>query len=1467
MNMQITDNAGQPRHATATMLRMGINALCLAALLALAAAAAPARAQSDPVGTASSVAVVSNVDVDSAYAFKTADFKFTDSDTGDSLVSITIKTLPSLGTLRVGETAATTDQTVAAADIGTITYYPEADASPLIPAQGQAARAYTAFDFTVTTGTGTNAASTADTTMSIVLVSPTMQIPASGTVDYFNLAAGTTFDEGQEIAVLNSGIIDPNGKPATSAGYSPQLQQAQPSATDPTMPGDWQDLGDALDPASPIFAPLPEHVGTFLRVCTSFTDGHATPRTETVCSGHRLVVEVADSPTGGDTTVDVPVTRTAANPHRFALADFPFSDVDGDERGGIRIITTPTKGTLVVVGDADLSIAANTDLSLAQLQSLAYYPDAMATTMDAYATFTYRVRDDSPDTAMTRQCSRNNCNNIPGSANLAISAATLTIDLVPDPANATGMPVVTPETATEDLQLTASQGDIADADGLGTLAWQWSQADTSAGPHANIENATAATFTPGDDQAGKFLQVCASFTDNTGIEESRCLQLAAAVTNINDMPTGRIAINTASNPTAAALTTLSDGTEYSMGYTTGGGTIMDADGDGLQPPRSGLGAFGHPGEGISWQTAAAPGGPWSEAAFGSDRHTAAQGYTPPQSAVGSYVRVCVFYMDGQGTLEGGDSSNAATRTAADSPATCSAPASVANANNAPVPMPNTVPVAADASQTSPYRFKLADFPFSDADGDSLVSITLASLPSAGTMQVDGSPATAMQTVPAADIGTISWWPAAGQSAQAGYATFTFNITDNGDDPPGTAITGAAAATITLDLVSTTAAAATGVPAITPAAHATDGHTEGIQLTASTGGITDSNGIDTATLSWQWYSAPGSGTPAAADYAPIDAATESTFTPDQPQVGMHIRVCAFFSDALGTAEGGTPAAPTLCSAAARVTGVDDAPMAANIADYRPLIMADSDGLRITPAPFLAAFSDEDGHTLAAVIIASLPDPAHGTLSIGNAAVAVNMSLAVAAAGTFTNGPLIFTPADDATTSAAFSFILRDSSGQNSTTAIITLSFGGRDIYAEDMTMVSAILNITAAANAADAIGGALSASAPPLFGASFDASLGGTSLQHLRRTLQRAPAAMAATNADLPQAIATPRQRAWYLGTAAPAPAAHSGAAQMAEQLRALADGGLAMQYAPDSDWWRDLRFWMRYQSMDISGNDGERLEYDGDGDGIYLGMDRIIALGARSGFALGMDRADIRLDLDGDKDLDDASRSTLSLYPYLRINLGDSGELRLIIGFGDGSIDIKSTANGDRTASADVGWGMLAASLSRWYDMRGRLSARLDGSLQYDSSEIKEARFPGDGARLQAAESRSGELAINAEMQYSGDMLQPCASLATRKWFGDLSQSPALDLALGTRLRAGPIAMRLRATRQLNDTTHKRDSLSLDLAIPPNPAGLSASLGGSYDSLGGRPQWQAAIGWQQGRFQSTLQAGPGRWGLQARLRW
>ena len=313
----------------------------------------------------------------------------------------------------------------------------------------------------------------------------------------------------------------------------------------------------------------------------------------------------------------------------------------------------------------------------------------------------------------------------------------------------------------------------------------------------------------------------------------------------------------------------------------------------------------------------------------------------------------------------------------------------------------------------------------------------------------------------------------------------------------------------------------------------------------------------------------------------------------------------------------------------------------------------------------------------------------------------------------------------------------------------------------------------------------------------------------------------------------------------------------------MANGDIALNYQPGTS---PMRFWARYQSLDINGNEGEMLEYDGSGTGFYLGADRQITGKMRLGLAISTDSADITLDLDKDGTDDEATRSATSFYPYLHIDLGNNNNARVIAGFGSGTLDIKSTANSNNTASADLSWNMLAASISHHRPMKGNLSARFDGSLQLGNSSTDETTFS-SGSTLMAADSSTNELSINAELRYQKNNITPFASLAARKLGGDLSQSMALDMAFGADLQTSPANLRFAITRQINDTTHQRHSISLDASTNPSASGISASLGSRYDSITGKPQWQSTIGWQRRNFQTSLQASPGDYRLRARLRW
>ena len=109
-------------------------------------------------------------------------------------------------------------------------------------------------------------------------------------------------------------------------------------------------------------------------------------------------------------------------------------------------------------------------------------------------------------------------------------------------------------------------------------------------------------------------------------------------------------------------------------------------------------------------------------------------------------------------------------------------------NDAPTSADKTVTLAEDSACT----FSAADFGFADVDtGDTLAAITITQLPTAGTFKLSGADVTANQVIPATDIGSLVFTPAANANG-TGYATFKFTVSD------GTA-SSVAENTITLDV--------------------------------------------------------------------------------------------------------------------------------------------------------------------------------------------------------------------------------------------------------------------------------------------------------------------------------------------------------------------------------------------------------------------------------------------------------------------------------------------------------------------------------------------------------------------------------------------------------------------------------------------------------------------------------------------
>ncbi|MDX2287194.1 MAG: malectin domain-containing carbohydrate-binding protein, partial [Hyphomicrobiaceae bacterium] len=133
-------------------------------------------------------------------------------------------------------------------------------------------------------------------------------------------------------------------------------------------------------------------------------------------------------------------------------------------------------------------------------------------------------------------------------------AAVDTFDLVVTPVNddPTGTVTIT-GTATQGETLVASN-DLADADGIGTIAYQWF-ADGVA-----IDGAIGDTLVLGQAEVGKAITVVASYTDGGDTAETVGSAATPTVANVNDVPTGTVTITgtATQGETLTAANTLAD---------------------------------------------------------------------------------------------------------------------------------------------------------------------------------------------------------------------------------------------------------------------------------------------------------------------------------------------------------------------------------------------------------------------------------------------------------------------------------------------------------------------------------------------------------------------------------------------------------------------------------------------------------------------------------------------------------------------------------------------------------------------------------------------------------------------------------------------------------------------------------------------------------------------------------------------
>ena len=167
-------------------------------------------------------------------------------------------------------------------------------------------------------------------------------------------------------------------------------------------------------------------------------------------------------------------------------------------------------------------------------------------------------------------------------------------------------------------------------------------------------------------------------------------------------------------------------------------------------------------------------------------------------APGGPTRSVTFTLvDGGGMGGGGLDSASFVRTVA-----------VRSVNDAPSGTDKTIVFEENGN----YVLTVADFGFSDVDGNSLLSVRIMSLPEAGTLRVGGNPVTAGMSIGVGAIsnGLLRFVPEPDASGDD-YALFFFQVTDNGGNANGGLSSDPTPNQITFDVTAAVDPALTGTP--------------------------------------------------------------------------------------------------------------------------------------------------------------------------------------------------------------------------------------------------------------------------------------------------------------------------------------------------------------------------------------------------------------------------------------------------------------------------------------------------------------------------------------------------------------------------------------------------------------------------------------------------------------------------------
>jgi len=954
-----------------------------------------------PAGADNTLAVAE----DGAHAFALADFGYSDANDSpaNSLLAVKIASLPAAGALTLGGAAVAAGQSVSAADIaaGLLLFTPAANAN-----------GYASFDFQVQDDGGSgNGGVDLDPTPNTLgfNIASVNDAPTGG-----NKTASLSEDTAYTLKTADFGYSDPNDSPANSL-LAVKIATL-PAAGTLKLAGVAVTAGQFVSAADIaanklVFAPTANgngasYAGLSFQVqdnggtSNGGVDLDPTPNTLSFA-----VSAVNDAPAGTNKTA----TTLEDAAYALKAADFGFTDPNDSPANSllaVKIDTLPTVGALKLNG---VELVAGQTVSAAEIAAgkLVFTPLANANA-SSYASLTFQVQDNGGTSG--------------GGVNLDPTPNTLTLAVT----RVNDAPAGADKTVTllEDTAYTLKTADFGYSDPNDSPANSLLAVKIASLPAAGALKLAGAAVTAGqfvsaaDIAAGKLVFAPAA-NGNGASYASLGFQVqdngGAGNGGVNLDPTANTltfnvgAVN--DSPTGADKTTslLEDGAYTLKAADFGYADANDSPANNLLAVKiASLPAAGT----LTLNDAAVVAGQSVSAA---DLSAGLLVFTPAADANGSAYASFDFQVQDDSGLAGDLDPTPNTLTF-----------DVASVNDAPVGTDTTLALAEDGA----YPLAAADFGLVDPNdnpANNLLAVKIVSLPAAGALTLNGSAVAVGQSLSAADIaaGLLVFTPAANANG-GGYASFDFQVQDDGGSGNGGADLSATPNTLTLDVASVNDAPA--------GANKTAALLEDARYTLKTAdfGYADPNDSPANSfLAVRIASLPavgalklnGAAVAAGQFVSAADiAASKLVFTPAANGNGAGYASLGFqVQDNGGTSNGGSDLDATPNTLTFAVSNINDAPAgtdktAATLEDTAYALKAADFGFTDP--------NDSPANSLLAVKIASLP--ALGTLKLNGAAVAAGQFVSAADIGA---NKLVFTPAANANGSAyaSLGFQVQDDGG--------------------------------------------------------------------------------------------------------------------------------------------------------------------------------------------------------------------------------------------------------------------------------------------------------------------------------------------------------------------------------------------------------------------------------------------------------